>query len=647
MNLKGKLYILSLVSKIMAAQFSVVSFVGDCQLSVNGATHAMTKHSKCPNLFEASVDVPLNTKYKYICGGVEDVERVLKDKTTHNELFGRALTVYDMPEFSYPDSKPWSRSIGRTELFDPTYVPIVIIDGDRERFVDPHDSVYNSVTFILKDNVFVFNDVRSSTKNYDEDKFQIRMSLKGDDNIYNRRVFKLRPSAYDPAFIRQILYGDIAHAVGNPAHESVSARVYLKDGTGVGLYVLQEDVTTESFIRSAFYGNSDGSIKKFKLSPIYDCSTGADFNPDDPHHLSAFQNLSDPNDLRIELKGMMKKLVGIDVTNKEHIKNIDENWLDIESLLKAMALEYLAGHWDSYWFLTSNFVTYHTAEETSGTKDNYSKYKYYFIDQDFDQTWSVGMSSGFDPEVFPTKKYTEFVNKDPEFWREVTGEDYDSGTRVIINKLIGCDGLSTCPTKELFEKHLKSIVKHIFNPVALGRKVDGYKERLDEEVKWDTSLAKIHEGTDKSYNFTYDDFIDGMEVGVSSPYGIMDWTKVIADTVCKQFNMDYDHNPSIPEAPHVSKPSKYPTVTAIIATTTTTTTTTTISQPTLIDNQNGTPINGTIENNGLDSNSPNPGVENVIPLQNTNSESSSAIITSKISTILTLFTIILSFILYF
>jgi len=62
MNLKEKLYIFGLISKIMAAQFSVVSFNGECQLSVNGASHPMTQNSKCPNLYEASVDVPLNTK---------------------------------------------------------------------------------------------------------------------------------------------------------------------------------------------------------------------------------------------------------------------------------------------------------------------------------------------------------------------------------------------------------------------------------------------------------------------------------------------------------------------------------------------------------------------------------------------------------
>jgi len=242
---------------------------------------------------------------------------------------------------------------------------------------------------------------------------------------------------------------------------------------------------------------------------------------------------------------MMRKLVDADVTNPDEMKNIDENFLDLDTLLKAIALEYLAGHWDSYWFLTSNFVTYHPAEETEGSLYNYSKYKYYFIDQDFDQTWSVGMNNRLDPVTFPTKQYTEFVGKDADYWKSVNYDEIaEQGTRVIINHLIGCDGLSTCYTKELFEKHLKSIVKYIFNPDALGKRVDGYRERLDEEMKWDTSLTRLHKGTISIYHFTYEDFIRGLETGVTSSYGIMDWTRIISDTVCKQFNMECGSNAS-------------------------------------------------------------------------------------------------------
>jgi len=620
MNFKGKLYLLGLVSKIMAAHFAVVSFNGKCKLSVGGTTYAMAPSLECSKLYTASVDVPINSKYKYICGDKEDVERTLTGDTTHNELFGRALTSYRMPEFVYPASEPWTRSIGRTELFDPSYVPIVIVDTEKDFFVNASGGTFKKITFVLKDNVFTFNNVKASCKNDDEDKFQFRITLRGDDSIYHRNILKFRPSAYDPTLIRQILYGDIAHAIGNPAHESVAARVYHSDGTGIGLYVLQEDTTTESFIRTAFYGKSDGSIDNYNLSPIYDCSTGADFNPDDPHHLAAFQNLnSDLTDLKIDLKEMMKKLVDADVSSPDQMKNIDENFLDLNTLLKAMALEYLAGHWDSYWFLTSNFVTYHPDEETEGTQYNYSKYKYYFVDQDFDQTWSIGMNGRLNPETFPTKRYTEFVGKDTSYWHSINpDENAEPGTRVIINKLIGCDGLPSCYTKELFENHLKSIVKYIFNPAALGKKVDSYKERLDEEIKWDTSLTRLHKASSPQYHFTYNDFIRGFESGVSSSYGIMDWTRIICDTVCQQFNMAYETNPTFSDSSPLVYKSVEPTAGSITD-----------------------DVNEAVSSN--EANSLNSGKDQT-PMANANEESGS--VKNGISMALILFAAILSFVLY-
>jgi len=362
---------------------------------------------------------------------------------------------------------------------------------------------------------------------------------------------KFRPSSYDPVFFRQILYTDIAHAIGNPAHESVTARVYTSDGTGIGLYVLQEDCTTESFIKTAFYGNAeDGTIRPYTKSVIYDCSTGADFNYEDPNWLGAFQN--DTYDLKEELLEMTRQIHILDINNAEDIKNLDENWLELDTLLRALALEYLAGHWDSYWFLTTNFITYHPAEETEGTKWNYSKYKYYFIDQDFDQTWGIGMGQQLDPLNFPKKSYKEFIGLD---WAHLNNDSFDSHTRVIVDKLIGCastDKDAKCTTKSYFESHLKSIVQHIFNPVALGGRIDAYKERLRPEVVWDTEeVVRQHVGTKKLYDFKVSDFDGNIEsgnyLGSLVFWGLKDWIKERADSVCKEFGFEYDKVALTPE----------------------------------------------------------------------------------------------------
>jgi len=256
--------------------------------------------------------------------------------------------------------------------------------------------------------------------------------------------------------------------------------------------------------------------------------------------------------LKEELLEMTRQIHILDINNAEDIKNLDENWLELDTLLRALALEYLAGHWDSYWFLTTNFITYHPAEETEGTKWNYSKYKYYFIDQDFDQTWGIGMGQQLDPLNFPKKSYKEFIGLD---WAHLNNDSFDSHTRVIVDKLIGCastDKDAKCTTKSYFESHLKSIVQHIFNPVALGGRIDAYKERLRPEVVWDTEeVVRQHVGTKKLYDFKVSDFDGNIEsgnyLGSLVFWGLKDWIKERADSVCKEFGFEYDKVALTPE----------------------------------------------------------------------------------------------------
>jgi hypothetical protein len=548
--------------KARTVNFSVIAFCNQgANLSLNGETIELNKETEDIPLWKTSYEVgDDDITYNYICDGTEEtvVHKLASNETdTHNELFNREKTIYTLPKLGYPNSKKWERSLGQTELFDETYIPTFIFYDYGNFFIKGTTThTFSKVVAILKDNVFTFNKIPSSGKNGDENKFQFKITLPG-DGIYHRTVLKFRPSSYDPVFFRQILYGDIAHAIGNPTHESVTARVYQSDGVGIGLYVLQEDCTTESFIKTAFYGNKDGTISPYTKSVIYDCSTGADFNYEDPNWLGAFQN--DTFDLKEELLEMTRQIFVLDINNTEQIKDLDENWLELDTLLRAMVLEYLAGHWDSYWFLTTNFVTYHPDEETEGSKYMYTKYKYYFIDQDFDQTWGVGMSEQLDPQNFPRKSYKEYVNLD---WARLNNDSFDSHTRVIIDKFIGCnsqDKNAKCTTRTYFESHLKSIVQYIFNPIALGGRIDAYKERLRPEVVWDTEeVVRQHQGTVKQYDFKVYDFDNNIETGsyLGSLFywGLKDWIKERADSVCLEFNFKYNQAALTPETAEKHEP---------------------------------------------------------------------------------------------
>ncbi len=63
MNYKSKLLILGLVSKIFAAQFSVVSFDGACKLDINGQQTEMKQVDPTIPLYRAEVAAQVGTKY--------------------------------------------------------------------------------------------------------------------------------------------------------------------------------------------------------------------------------------------------------------------------------------------------------------------------------------------------------------------------------------------------------------------------------------------------------------------------------------------------------------------------------------------------------------------------------------------------------
>jgi len=522
----------------------------DVQVIINGNTVNLNKYQEKYEgvmeelpYFMGPVEAKVNDNYHYVHDGIsEDFERVFTGELvdrTYNDFFGRKDTIKPLYQFGFPTNKKWERSIGKQELFDDTYIPTIYVEGGLNFFKTAPfgTTMVNKVTFFLKDNVHYYRQVPLSCKNRNEDKFQVRFGLPADSNNKNplkRSILKLRASSQDPAFMRQLIYSDILHAVGNPTHESVTCRVY-SDGIGIGLYVLQEDVTTKSFVRSAFYGNEKTgkiSVSTEELGSPLDCSTGADFQLDGNYN--AFQPMEGYSNANIvKLIEAMNK---VDPNNKDDLKNFSEKWFDLDIFFKALAMEYLAGHWDSYWYYTTNFAMYDDPKESSE-----SNVKYYFIDQDFDLTWGLGLSDTVNRfgKEFPAQSYKNDVHR---VWNVGSNDGPD---RYAVDKFLDDNTL----TKGMFEAYLVSIVKHIFNPVAMRAKVTAYAERIRPELLWEYNEVQkqFSSSNIKKYNFNIEDFDVNIEKGGKYHYwGIMDWTEMRANAVAQEFNFKYDTYPITP-----------------------------------------------------------------------------------------------------
>ena len=59
MNFINKLFLLSVISKALAAEFAVVSFKGGCQVNVGGKLQPMTQENPALPLYKANINVPI------------------------------------------------------------------------------------------------------------------------------------------------------------------------------------------------------------------------------------------------------------------------------------------------------------------------------------------------------------------------------------------------------------------------------------------------------------------------------------------------------------------------------------------------------------------------------------------------------------
>jgi len=519
-----------------------------------------------------------NYKY-YVDGEPEPFERNCPAtmSKTYIDFYGRKDTIKELGKFQFPGSK-WERSLGRTNLFDDSYIPTIHITGNRTEtfFHNPGTSIKaEKVTFYLKDEKKAFTNVPLTAKNKNFEKFQIKMTLSKKANIHQRYLLKFRNGSEDPLNLRQTIYGNINQAIGIPSIHSVMVRVYYNNKPA-GFYTMQEEAVSESFLSAEFYGDESTETVNAPatMGDAFDCSTGGDFEYK-PYNMSYYdplaQKIGSNKNKVIALTAAIEKL---DTNNEEEVAEFEKKWFDIETFHRAMCMEYLTGDWDGYWFFTSNFVIYEDIK--ASTQDTY---KFFYITQDHDETFGVGITDtinkvGYD---FPKQSYTTMLNKTWHY------DEFDADHRTLVDKFIA----SSPKLQQRFQNTLISIVQNIFNPVAFRKVVDTYYERYEPEVKWDYSFVRPYRRTSMTPDWRYNDFLAGFENALPGlPWGLYEWVTLRSEALKKEFCFTYEGDENPPDESCV--PYKIPylddekTTTEVEPTTTVVEPTTTIVDSTTI-----------------------------------------------------------------
>lgn len=440
-------------------------------------------------------------------------------KSTLNEFFLRQTTQTPLPElpqvFNNVQPEP-------SMAFDHSQIATIHLTPDPNDFAamvadsrNPSRRAINAgFRFISADTVYSVTRVKVKVSGRDTRYFKkLSLRIKFDEDngetFFNRPIIKVRSGVFDPTMIREKLYIDILNAIGVRTTQAAWVRVYVNKKP-YGFYVMVEDIEPP-FLRGTMH---HGNIQPMQLGSLYKlCDTRRPIPEDEATLQFAGSKTTDYNENVYENQNL-----GTNPTNDpmaqlilflQDLHNRDPTlpggvdfWnsrLNLDGFLRCMAMEFLGGTWDAYWYTGNNFFMYYNPTEA----------KWQFIPTDFDSTFSDGNRA--DVLTTPYKEFAKGRLARP-------GKDHP-----LVTKLIYEDQ----EIKAFFEQILLRIVNGVFNPEVLEPRINAYEKMIADEVNWDYLLDRSH-NLGNTFGFTIEDFHKGIIGSVKkgdfeSKQGIKPW----------------------------------------------------------------------------------------------------------------------------
>ncbi|KAG0257504.1 hypothetical protein DFQ27_005080 [Actinomortierella ambigua] len=494
--------LLALASSVFAdVTYNVVAFpdaaTNKYAVEVNEKLYPLRTSEAIFPLWSANVaGVTASANYRYVqLDGENNVvdregfERQFAEKdatATLNEFFNRQTTITTLPPMKqvYEDVRPKP-----SKAWDSSQIATIHLTAEPGTFEDmmnnPLDKEAEPIKagfrFINANTVYSVGEAKLSVSGNSSRKFKkVSLRVKFDDHkgetFFDRPIIKLRAEATDKTLMREKLYVDILNSVGVPTYQGSYARVYV-NGEPHGLFLMVEDIE-EPFLMNTIH---HGSIKdKKQLGSLYQMNlreapmTYEGPNPEDYRERVYMNKIESPHDKNMQQWiGFMKDLQDFNPAAPGGVEFWSKR-LDLDGYLRAMAIEYLAGAWDSFWWRGHNFFMYHNPE----TK------VWQFIPTDFDHTFNNGNRPNGD---MPYQNFLPLHHS-----RKFTA-------RPLVTKLI----YKNKDINKKFENILHTITREVFNSEVLDARIDAYEQQIGPEVAWDYSIDRtdkpgksVHRGFD-------------------------------------------------------------------------------------------------------------------------------------------------------
>jgi len=375
---------------------------------------------------------------------------------------------------------------------------------------------------------------------------KVSWGIKLDKKFKGRKSLKVRALANDPTLIREKLATELFSAVGVPVQEGTYTRLIINNDV-YGLYSFSDSLSSK-WMSSYIHGNEDAklgvSYKMFSDPPIvsdlkYKGEEYTNYAGQSTYEIDEFEKDEIPvSDHQAQWQPLIDftklydnwvNTYGDDMSDKA----IDElkKFLNIESLLRLMAVETLIVAVDNFWLRMCNTALYFNPERNN----------YQFLPYDFDQSL-IGHKN--------LKNLAPDYINDCIHWVNFNEEHME---HYFTNNIMNHPQI-----KERYDVILAKTSRETFNPDTISAFVHAVADLIREDAEWNFGLIdELNIAYDGFVNhFTMQDFEDNLEYGHipykaqfiinDFPYGLNEWVEARGNS-CRAYtaNVDTSKNENI------------------------------------------------------------------------------------------------------
>ncbi|OUM68977.1 hypothetical protein PIROE2DRAFT_19780 [Piromyces sp. E2] len=595
--MKIKIFGLSFLVALTKADkytFNVVSLSPGSSICVKWDNNVQLLTSTIKPLFTGTVEANNLSKYKYaICDETgeileeETVERTYTPMTPGiNEVYNRQNKDVTIPSLPEPFKPMFKMGTEKFPPFPKNEIYNVYAECEEDGYNDlVHNPFFEDYSINEKNINCTVSIISSKTKykgtglmhilGFGSRRYRkLSWSLKFDKKFMGRRAIKLRAMANDPTLMREKLSIELFKSSSVPVQEGTYARLFI-NGDTFGLYGFIDSLSS-NWISNYIHGDD-----KAKIGTSYNIFSSP---PDGP--FASLRYLGDDylnysedgiyevdeyekDEIKIDDEpAKWKHLIEFTKLYDEWVKNygndnsqkaVDEleKFLNIESVLRVLAIESLLVALDNFWLVMSNAALYYNPERKN----------YQILPYDFDEAM-VGDKSDplIDRDTYISDCIT-WANKE------------ESIDRFFVNNL-----LSHPQIKERYDVIIAKISRESFTPNQVSPYLHAVADLIRDDVEWNfNSIDGLNFYSDGLVNhFTLEEFngnIDKTPVDYDSsrnsddaPFGIVQWTELRSNS-CKDYTktVDTTKNANISDDVDVSdssssKPSSSGSLTTISVT---------------------------------------------------------------------------------